>query len=237
MARHGIPSFVYLWQKHEALYVGIFIIALQRLSDSIFDVSNEDKISERLRIILNEVCFEESQKKNCEISTPDWEKPNQPATSSELKGGKIRYRPDFTCTRINPFAECSEEHEIQFHVECKRLGYPTSPTWILNRNYVTKGIKRFDSIKHEYGKRASSGMMVGYIIGMSPEIILDEVNTYQNKYCPENPVIELECVRKNIQQYRQKLQRRELKPEMFKLIHLWVELRNQVVEETRSTNR
>jgi hypothetical protein len=80
---------------------------------------------------------------------------------------------------------------------------------------------------HEYGKRASSGMMVGYIISMSPEKILDEVNTRQKQHCPYNPAVEFEFVKENVRQYRQKLNRKNLKPEMFKLVHLWVDLRSQ----------
>jgi hypothetical protein len=227
MARGGIPSRSKLWNKHETLYVGIFIIALQKLSDGKCDITNEDIISERLCIILNEVCFEESKKNKCEIRTPDWEKPIQPITDSELKGGKVRKRPDFTCKLTNPFAVCANEHEIPLHVECKRLGFPTSTSWILNKNYVINGIKRFDSKRHEYGKRASSGMMVGYIISMSPEIILDEVNTHQKQHCSHNPAVEFEFIKKNVRQYRQKLNRKKLKPEIFKLVHLWVDLRSK----------
>lgn len=64
MARYSIPSFSSLWQKHETLYVGIFIIALQRLSDDKCDTTDEDIISEYLCPVLNTVCFEESQKNN-----------------------------------------------------------------------------------------------------------------------------------------------------------------------------
>jgi hypothetical protein len=227
MARHAIPPFSSLWQKHETLYIGIFIIALQRLSDDQCDTSDEDMISERLCPILNTVCFEESQKNNCEIRTPDWEKSIQPITYSELKGGKVRKRPDFTCKLTNPFALCADEYEIPYHVECKRLGFPTSTSWILNENYVNNGIERFDSRSHEYGKRATSGMMVGYIISMSPEVILDEVNTHQKKHCSVNPAVEFERVKNKVQQYRQKLNRENLKPEIFKLVHLWVDLRVQ----------
>ncbi|MEW6662087.1 MAG: hypothetical protein ACOY9Y_09030 [Bacillota bacterium] len=226
MARHDVPSFSSLWQKHETLYIGIFIMALQRLSEEKCDITNENTISEHLCIVLNAVCFEESRNNNCEIRTPDWEKPIQPVTDSELKGGKARKRPDFTCKLTNPFAACADEHEIPFHVECKRLGSPTSANWILNENYVTDGIKRFDCRLHEYGKRASSGMMVGYIISMSPEKILDEVNTHQKQHCSCNPAIQFEFVQGNVQQYRQKLSRKNLKPEAFILIHLWVDLRS-----------
>lgn len=226
MARHNIPSFSSLWQKHETLYIGIFIMALQRLSEEKCNMTSEDTISEHLCIVLNAICFKESRKNNCEIRTPDWEKPIQPVTDSELKGGRARKRPDFTCKLTNPFAASADEHEISFHVECKRLGAPTSASWILNENYVTNGIKRFDCRLHEYGKRASSGMMVGYIINMSPEKILDEVNTHQKQHCSYNPAIEIDFVKGNVQQYRQKLNRKNLKPELFKLIHLWADLRS-----------
>jgi len=225
MARRVIPSFFKLWQKHENLYVDIFVIALQRLADDKGDVTHEDIISEKLCPILNTVCFEESRKNNCEIRTPDWEKPIQPITTSELKGGKVRKRPDFTCKFYNPFARYPYEHEIPFHVECKRLGSPTSKGWNLNNNYIINGIKRFDSRSHEYGKRAFSGMMIGYIINMYHGEILDEVNINQKKHCSGNPSIEFKSVKSNVHQYRQQLTRKNLKPKIFELIHLWVDLR------------
>jgi len=224
MARYNVPSFSSLWQKHETLYMGIFTMALQRLSGEQCDMTNEDTISEHLCIVLNAICFEESRNNNCEIRTPDWEKSVQPVNDSELKGGKAG-KPDFTCKCTNPFAASADEHEISFHIECKRLGLPTSARWILNKNYVTNGIKRFDSRLHEYGKRAFSGMMIGYIISMSPEKILDEVNIYQKKHCSYNPAIEFDYVKGNVQQYRQILNRKNLKPKLFKLVHLWVDLR------------
>lgn len=225
MARHTIPSFSSLWERHEAIYIHIFFIALQRLSDDKCNTSDEDMISERLCPILNTVCFEESLKSNYEIRTPDWEKPIQPITNNELKGGKVRKRPDFTCKLTNPFARSASEYEILFHIECKRLGSPKSANWVLNKNYVINGIQRFDCIDHEYGKRAFSGMMVGYITSMSSLLILEEVNNYQKHYCPDNPSIEFKFVKNKVQQYRQELNRKNIKPERFKLVHLWVDLR------------
>ena len=32
---------------------------------------------------------------------------------------------------------------MQFVVECKRLGIPSSQKWILNENYVNHGVRRF----------------------------------------------------------------------------------------------
>jgi hypothetical protein len=179
MARRHIPSFSTLWQKHEALYVGIFVSALKRLSVNECDITHEDLISEQLCPYLNNVCFEQSQTNDCEIPNPNWEGPIQPRNKNELKSGKGK-RPDFTCKRVNPYADFADDHEIPFHVECKLLGARTSRNWILNKNYVTEGIKRFDLKSHEYGQRASSGMMLGYIISMTPEKILKEVNSHQS---------------------------------------------------------
>jgi len=225
MARRSIPSAPMLWQRHETLYVGLFYLALQKLSKNKFKTSNEDMISERLCPILHALCYEESQRQQCDIPPPHWEKPIQPVNESELKGGKIRKRPDFTCNLYNHFAS-ADEFEISFHIECKRLGVPSSSRWILNENYVTKGIKRFDCSSHEYGKRAYSGMMIGYIISMSHDIIQDEINTHQKLHCPDNPKIVFVIDDKNVQQCHQGLKRKNVKPDKFKLIHLWVDLRS-----------
>ncbi|MCI0471800.1 MAG: hypothetical protein L0Y73_09090, partial [Candidatus Aminicenantes bacterium] len=170
MNRRDLPSFIKLWKRHTDLYVEVFSLALTELAErrAAPAAGDEDAISEKLCYILSRVCFNIGKSRNREIQTPYWEAPIQPVSGEELKGGKIRKRPDFTCKLVNPFAESPEENEISFHVECKRLGRAVSVSWNLNKNYVVKGIKRFDCPTHEYGKRAPSGMMIGYIIGMTP---------------------------------------------------------------------
>jgi hypothetical protein len=113
-----------------------------------------------------------------------------------------------------------------FHIECKRLGLPSSGNWKLNENYVTNGIKRSDCTSHKYGKRAVSGMMIGYIISMTPPKIQDEVKGYQKLHCSYNPKIVFSFDNKKVQQCHQKLKRQNVKPDKFKLIHLWVDLKN-----------
>jgi len=225
MGRYAVPSFSALWERHETLYVGVFIMALRRLSENGCDATREDDISEQLCPLLNEICYEEGRKCNSEIRTPDWDKPIQPVDRSELKGGKTKKRPDFTCKLVNTFADGADDHEIPFHVECKLLGARTSHNWILNKNYVTEGIKRFDSKSHAYGKIAFSGMMLGYMMSMTPDQILKEVNTYQEKHCVDNPAVEFESIREGIRQYGQRLRRKNVDPREFTLIHLWADLR------------
>jgi len=226
MARRSIPPPPTLWQYHETLYVDLFCRALQVLSENISDTSHENVISECLCPILNDLCFNESRSQQREIRTPDWEKPIQPVIEHELKGNKSRKIPDFTCKLTDHSAACADEFEIAFHIECKRLGLPSSVKWKLNEKYVTNGIKRFDCSSHKYGKRASSGMMIGYIISMSHKEIQDEVNIHQKYHCPDNPKIAFLFDDKKVNQCHQNLKRKNVKPDKFKLIHLWVDLRN-----------
>lgn len=225
MARRSLPSFSDLWKQHETLYADVFSVAIAQLLKKTCLLDDENKISEQLCPVLSDVCFKESKKQNCEIRTPDYEKPIQPVSDNELKGGgNIGKRPDFTCKCYNPFASCAEDYEIALHVECKLLGNPTSKTWKLNENYVARGIKRFDSKTHEYGKRAYSGMMIGYIISMGPEQIVNEVNKYQKKQLPHNPALSFRFDNPPLFKEKQKLNRKDVKPENFRLIHLWVDL-------------
>ena len=179
MARRRLSPFEKLWERHVLNYSEVFSKALQELSGSASISGGENAVSEMLCPILNRVCYNLGKSRGQELQTPWWETPIQPVIEDELRGGEIKKRPDFSCKLINPRADSHEKYEISLHVECKLLGHPTSATWILNENYVKNGIKRFDSKIHEYGKRADSGMMIGYMISMTPKEIESEVNVYQ----------------------------------------------------------
>ncbi len=211
-----VKTFIALWQCHENLYYSIFYEALKRLEINDEQRKDEDAISEALCPVLNDICFEH----RLDVRTPDWEKPIQPVINEELKGGKSRKRPDFTCNLVNGFADGPEMYEIPFHVECKRLG-DTVGSWNLNKNYVTNGIERFDCKSHEYGKRAFSGMMVGYIVSMESTLILDIVNRHLSDMIQKLNF----AFTKKVVSCEQKLIRKKVKPEEFKLIHLWTNLK------------
>lgn len=226
MSQRPLPSFKTLWKRHESLYLDVFSWALRELSKKKFLPGNEDAISERLCVILTETCFNYSKCRGMEVQTPYWEASIQPAALRDLKGGKTRKRPDFTCKLLNHFAESPEEHEISLHIECKRLGSNSSGSWNLNKNYVENGIQRFDSRLHEYGKFAPSGMMIGYIINSTPEEIETEVNRFQEKQLPGWPGLHFNFSVLTLFQTRQEITRRNVKPVEFQLIHMWVDLRN-----------
>ena len=225
MARYSLSSFTDLWRQHERLYLEVFSAALLKLAGQELSLNNEDAISEELCIPVNQVCFEMNKSRKVEVRVPVWERPIQPVAKEERKGGKIRNRPVFCCSCLNRFALSAEEHEVSLHIECKLLGEPTSSSWILNENYVKRGIKRFDSTTHEYGKRAPSGLMIGYLINMPPETVLAEVNGHQKKHMPANPDIVFEFGNEKLFRSRQPLTRKHVQPECFELIHLWADLR------------
>ena len=206
-----------LWQSHENLYCSIFYEALNQLKINDKQRKDEDTISEALCPILNTICFERER----DIAPPVWESPIQPVRYEELKGGKVRKRPDFTCVFINSFANSPEMYAIPFHVECKRLGQKVGSYDLFN-NYINKGIRRFDSSDHEYGKRAPSGLMIGYIINMDQNTILEKVNGYLNADFPKLIFL----FNKKIVSCEQMLIRKQVKPKKFRLIHLWANLKN-----------
>ena len=226
MPRQLLPSYARLWRRHVRLYTEVFSAALQELSITGSLPGDEDAINERLCLLLRRICYQLSKTRDQDIHPPHWEMPIPPVTQNELKGGKIRKRPDFSCGYINPWANSYESHEISLHVECKRLGNPTSAGWILNKNYVKNGIKRFDNKTHEYGNRASSGMMVGYIISMTPKDIEFEVNSYQKKLLPDNSEIKFNFDNLRVMQTHQELDRKYVNPSQFVLIDLWVDVQN-----------
>ena len=226
MARRPLSSFATLWSRHVLNYSEIFTLALQELSESATISGDEDAISERLCPFLSKACFNLRKTKKLELQTPYWESPIQPVNQEELKGGKKRRRPDFTCRLINKWANSHEESEISLHIECKLLGNPTSATWILNENYVKNGIKRFDSKDYQYGKNAYSGIMIGYIISMNPTDIASEVNTYQSKHLPEYNQIQFLFDTVTLFNAHQSIKRKNITPFGFELIHLWVDLKN-----------
>ena len=124
-------------------------------------------------------------------------------------------KPDFSCPKFDP----DKGENLFFDVECKLLGNPTSKSWILNRNYVTNGIARFDN-NHEYGKEVSDGMMIGYIISMKPTEIFDQVNGYWNSPCDRL----IFGFKGKVSSTSSRFKRKTVKPEDFRLIHLWVDL-------------
>ena len=209
-----------VWSRHFNLYKEVFCYSLEVLDISIISGKiEENDISAVLLKILQETCKRWSKERRSEIPAPLAQLPQQDADKAQIKGLDALPQPDFTCPKFD--MEMGEN--IFLDIECKLLGEPTSPTWILNKNYVKHGVDRFDCIKHEYGKHAPSGMMIGYLISMTPKTILSEVN----RHLHANSYLELDfAFAKKVDICRVVMQRRKVKPINFAITHIWADLRN-----------
>ena len=224
MARHrkAVPKHLSIWTDHVNLYLEVFTRALRKLQ-SVSVSGDEDSISQHLCALLPEECFQLGQDGRA-VPVPQWEKPQQPQTLSEVGQEHILKRPDFTCDFVDTSAKSVDDYSIPLHIECKRLGQPTSRAWIFNENYVTKGIARFDLKSHKYGNRASSGIMIGYIISMTPEELQSQVNSCIEDSLPDIPQLQFAFSGAPLQS-QHSFARKHVLPTPFTLIHLWVDIR------------
>ncbi len=139
-------------------------------------------------------------------------------------------RPDFTSEIRDLAATAPTAAWLYYHVECKCLGQPSSATWIYNKNYVEKGIRRFLDPEHGYGERAFSGAMIGYVLSMSFEEILEDVNGHlgePSELGAAPPIYFPGSCRDGIARTSQVLDRARVDPRSFTLWHLWVDLRSR----------
>lgn len=105
---------------------------------------------------------------------PAYEANNQPSPDDPGRTPREDKRPDFQWGFLDDQAEDLDRAARTYVVECKRLGKP-SGTWVLNVNYVVRGVRRFVDASHLYGKDDVGGAMIGYVQSMDVDAIWAEV--------------------------------------------------------------
>jgi len=145
----------------------------------------EDKVSRALYRCLNQAQDNLKKKELGLMGTLFWQLPIQPDPNASY-GEHEDNIPDFSWQIFDNVVTFEEERpdrekpplplDFYFHIECKRLGSPTSSSWKLNPNYVHHGIIRFVSEGHRYGQHTQSGAMIGYLEDMTCEEIFQEIN-------------------------------------------------------------
>ncbi len=217
-------DFEKVWRRHVSLYSDLFVCSLLMLPQYERLTGNEDDVSIILWDCLERTCQRYARDKNQEIACPKFQVPVQSISMAKRTSANALKKPDFTCFKYNPLSAS----EVALHIECKFLGKPkpSSPSWKFNENYVIRGIKRFDSHTHQYGINATCGMMIGYIISMTPKNIEAGVNDYQKKHMRDYREIKFSFDTTPLFQTRQNIKRKYVKSNQFELIHLWVDLRN-----------
>jgi len=204
------------WIQFVNLRVEVFCKALDLLKVTEKMKENEIDISEALYPVLKIVCFSYGKKNP---GLPKFDSKIGAANEGELNDESINKKPDFTYSMVNTFAETVDDSEINLHIECKCIGYDRSPSWNLNKNYITNGIQRFDNPSHKYGKGANDGIMIGYIISSTKSDIQEKIN----QYLPEN-IEKLNFKTNNkVENIATKFKRINVKPIDFKMHHIWVD--------------
>lgn len=224
-----LPSPQKLWARHEQLVLELFTLSLQALRNMVTLPIDEDSISEALALKTREINFSLSAKGKGLQFPPDWEKPIPPKSRKDIGRSKKKKRPDFSCPFRNHSAQTHEKAYQDYHIECKRLGAPTSPNWNLNQNYVLKGIIRFSDPDYGYGQGTQSSAMIGYVQNMDMTSIIEEVNN-----CIKgNKKLQLPLLNfhedgfgnQGLATASQKLKRKTDSTSSFDLRHLWIDLR------------
>ena len=223
-----------VWEHLEQSVREIFTRGLLALAEEPRLPLEEDPLNRRLlhwcRRANHELC-----KEGRGLPSPIYyEANNQPLADDPDRASRLRKRPDFQCGLHDDLAENPDESDLFYTIECKRLGLPTRPDWVLNRNYVENGILRFILTESGYSKGAPSGMMIGYIQTMEPERILSEVN--EAGLAQGIPAITLSpraWITQRLTVLNSHIVVRELEPKAFSLSHHWLDIRHREFVETK----
>jgi hypothetical protein len=150
------------------------------------------------------------------------ELPRQPENDTQYDKSEDA-RPDLTIIQLTD--DNSPDGGIDFHIECKRLGSPTSSKWKYNEKYVKNGIFRFISDRFYYGVDRENGAMVGYIEDMEFDDIFKEVNqTIDTQLKIEKLAKATDWQEKSTTQLHHSFDR-PFPKSPFKLHHFWIDLR------------
>jgi len=216
------------WQTFERDVLEIVGIALEMLRNLPELSAAEDPINRKLyQLIIWDALNEwERQTGHVMIQGLFYEARNQPDPFDEEKMSREDQRPDFQW-RFRDMKRSMGVNHLDYTIECKRLGRPSSSTWILNRNYITEGILRFIVKDHGYGHRCISGLMIGYVQSMEPADVLLEVNRYGAEHdVPEITLHENAWSESKPNRLDHELNRPDLTPQRFSLRHLWIDVRH-----------
>ena len=166
-----------IWERHEHRVVDVLLAALSILRNKYDLPQSEVSLNRELYF-----CLLEANRSLRKSGLGGFDHPpvpeghNPPDPDDEQRATRENKIPDFYWGYIDHLEPDPRRSARNYVIECKRLGNPLRPDWILNQNYVVKGILRFVTEKYGYAKGEKSGAMVGYVQSMELDDILYEVN-------------------------------------------------------------
>lgn len=211
------------WGRHENSVLKVFRCALLRLEAESELPEKEDELNRKLLFHVRSENYRLIKEGQGCRSNIYYECANQPVVEDKDRAAREWKRPDFMCGLVDAQAEL----DLFFALECKRLGRPSSPGWILNENYTKNGVLRFVDPGWGYGEGATSGAMIGYRQTMSGDNTLKEVNAYAEKVnVPTINRPDGQWIDRGVTRLNQTLDRK-VSPSPFSLRHLWLDLRHR----------
>jgi hypothetical protein len=170
------------------------------------------------------LCFVEANLRLDLDYQPALDAKNFPHSEDEKKSISENNIPDLSWNIIDHIERCNRN----FALECKRLGKPSSRTWVLNKQYIEEGLLRFFKDEEGYSKGCELGAMVGYIQNMDFEEILCEVNRHIITFEPSIPTLAAPAEGwqgQGISSLSHSFER-SFTPSLFILDHYWVDIRD-----------
>jgi hypothetical protein len=209
-----------LWERHVNNLIEVFMAALMCLAKETSLPENEDGLNRALLFLARQENYRLLKKGNGVNACIIYDSKNPPYEKDEEFPNRESKRPDFQCG----YVDVIEGKELQFTIECKRLGETTSAGWNLNKNYSCNGVYRFKDPNFGYGKGCSSGAMIGYIQSMKRTSILKQVNQFEREY--DLPPIKAKAgwKKRHVGSLKCSFERSFI-IRQFNLTHLWVDIR------------
>jgi hypothetical protein len=215
-----------VWENFEQRVVEVFTQGLNALATATRLPLQEDFLSRE----LHKCCREANhrlRKSGRGIEYILAQVTNQPLPDDAYRAKRLGKRPDFACGYHDDSLpdDAFEEADYRYTVECKRLGSPSSASWVFNRNYVEHGIRRFEHPDWGYAEGSSSGMMVGFMQTMEPDAILADVNSHIAPF-PALSQSATGWLLKALTALNVHSFARRVRPTPFTLNHFWIDLRH-----------
>jgi len=228
MSKLQRPKESNVWKRHVECVLRLMKGALKRLRNRYKLPDREEDLDRFLYFdARKEYANLPNDKRPCGFNLTQ-KSENTPLNEYDIGKKWTLKKPDFKWRLCNNLATTPNELAMDFDIESKRLGKPTSPSWILNHEYVENGIARFILATHRYGNGVDSGLMIGYIQTMTPMDILKEINRYLREYTPKKiPILSFrkaDFEENKIAETSQLIKKRCFPPDQFTLYHLWINL-------------
>lgn len=216
------------WDTFETAVLTVLRDALARLTGSTRLTRAEEPINLELYWLLKRVHLDHVRAKTKGMLhfLVLFDSCSQPEPDDIARSERLRKRPDFNCAMMNPQAPDHRTSQINYYVECKRLG-TADGAWVLNENYSEHGVNRFVHTGWQYAKGCATATMVGYVQDSVPGTILGEVNAgAAARRFPSLTMAATTWAVRGVNALTQPALARGFAPSPFTLGHLWVDLRH-----------